>query len=347
MYKIVSSILIILSIVFQACNPSKSRKIDLGIDFVNTNINNNLRGLSVVDESVVWASGTNGVVLNTKDGGINWQIHNIPGADSLDFRSIEAFNKNKAIVVSAGCPASIYLTLNGGKTWDLKWKDDNPAVFLDAISFWNQSDGLVMGDPVDSALFILKTIDGGNNWQRIPSENIPQSLSVEGGFAASGSCLALADNDHAWIGTGGDSAKVYLSKNAGRSWRVVNTSILSGSPMKGIYSLSFKNNKEGIAVGGEWNVEKPIRSRAFTQDGGITWKLGRGSDTFCSGSCYVKGDVYLACGQTGIDLSHDGGETWDHVSDLHLYGIEFSKAGNAGFGTGPSGRLVKISLLEL
>ncbi len=347
MYKTICSLLIILSILFQACKSSQSKKYDLEIDFVNLNITNNLRGLSVVDESVVWASGTNGVVLRTRDGVINWQICTVPGADSLDFRSIEAFNENKAIVVSAGCPASVYLTINAGKTWDLVWKNDDPEIFLNAVSFWNQTDGLVMGDPVDGSLFILKTVDGGNNWRRIPSQDIPKSLAVEGGFAASGTCLALADNGYAWIGTGGDSARVYLSKNAGLSWRVVNTPILSGSPMKGIYSLSFKNNKEGIAVGGEWNVKAPTRSKAFTNDGGKTWTLVGGSHTYCSGSCYVKDNIYLACGQTGIDLSQDGGETWKHVSDLHLYGIEFSESGKTGFGTGPLGRLVKISFKEL
>lgn len=346
-YRTICYLLIFLSIIFQGCKSHPPEKYDLQIDFVNTNITNNLRGLSVVNENVVWASGTNGVVLNTKDGGKNWQIHTVRGADSLDFRSIQAFDENKAIVVSAGCPASIYLTLNGGKSWGLVWDDDNPAVFLDAVSFWNHTNGLVMGDPVDSALFILKTIDGGNNWQKIPTDNIPKSLTVEGGFAASGTCMAMAGKEHAWIGTGGDSARVYLSNNAGNSWSVVNSPILSGSPMKGIYSLSFKNSKEGIAVGGEWNVKNPILSKAFTRDGGLSWLLGKGSDAYCSGSCHVKDDIYLACGQSGIDLSQNGGETWEPVSDLHLYAIEFSKSGKTGFGTGPSGRLVKISLEKL
>jgi photosystem II stability/assembly factor-like uncharacterized protein len=287
------------------------------------------------------------MVLKTMDGGKNWQVSSVPGADSLDFRSIEAFGENKAIVVSAGCPASIYLTVDGGRTWDLTWKDNDPAVFLDAVSFWNKTNGLVMGDPVAGTLFILKTLDGGNTWQIIPGENIPKSLAVEGGFAASGTCLALAGSEHAWIGTGGDSARVYLSNNAGQSWSVVNTPILSGSPMKGIYSLSFKNNLEGIAVGGEWNVKNPMRSKAFTCDGGLTWIEGKGTDTYCSGSCHVKDDIYLACGQSGIDLSQDSGKTWEHVSELHLYGVEFSKSGKTGFGTGPSGRIVKISIIPL
>jgi len=347
MYKNVFSILIVLTIVFQGCKPSQPIKYGLEIGFVNTNITNNLRGLSVVNENVVWTSGTNGVVLKTRDGGENWQIRTVPGADSMDFRSIEAFDENKALVVSAGCPASIYLTIDGGITWNLMWKDDDPAVFLDAVSFWNKTDGLVMGDPVDSALFILKTVDGGNTWQRVPPDNIPKSLPVEGGYAASGTCMAVAGKEHAWIGTGGDSARVYLSNNAGQSWSVVNTPLLSGSPMKGIYSLSFKNKKEGIAIGGEWNVKNPSRSKAYTIDGGKSWVLGTGADTYCSGSCFVKDDIYLACGQMGIDLSQDAGKTWEHVSDLHLYGIEFSPSGKTGFGSGPSGRLVKISIKEL
>ncbi|MCF8364255.1 MAG: hypothetical protein K9H16_00645 [Bacteroidales bacterium] len=318
----------------------------LNTHFVNINITNGLRGLSVVNEKVAWASGTNGVFLKTEDGGETWLIDSIAGAENLDFRSIEAFNQNSAIVVSAGTPANIYLTQDGGTSWELTWSDSNPAIFLDAVSFWSRKEGLVMGDPVDGYMIILKTFDGGKSWHRMAADNIPQSLKTEGGFAASGTCLALAGETHAWIGTGGDSARVYTSQNGGFSWSVTNTPILSGSPMKGIYSLAFKNEANGIAVGGEWNVKNPKRSKAFTVDGGKTWVLAVGADNYCSGSCYVREAVFLACGQSGIDLSVNGGKTWDHISDIHLYGIEFDKSGMTGFGTGPSGRLVKLSLVK-
>lgn len=344
MYRFKIAIFVCLSIVLQACSAEKSGNFELIVDFVNINIINDLRGLSVVNENVLWASGSHGVFLISKDGGESWLIDSVAGAGNLDFRSIEAFDENTAIVVSAGTPANIYLTEDGGKNWELTWSDSNPAVFLDAVAFRNPVEGLVAGDPVDGCLLILKTADGGNSWKRIDPGKIPQSLNTEGGFAASGTCLAMAGEKSAWIGTGGDLARVYYSVDAGLSWFVVNTPILSGSPMKGIYSLSFKNESIGIAVGGEWNVKNPIRSKAFTLDGGKSWALGSGSDTYCSGSCYVKDDIFLACGQSGIDITANGGQTWEHLSDLHLYGLQFDPTGSKGFGTGPSGRIVKLKL---
>jgi len=344
MFSKIFSIFLLLTVVIQGCKSNKKERYILNVENINVNITNNLRGLSVVSDKVVWASGTRGVFLKTRDGGKTWKTDTIDGASELDFRSIEAFDENTAIVVSAGCPASIYITSNGGKRWVLVWKDDNPAIFLDAIAFWNRKEGLVMGDPVEGKLFMLKTSDGGQSWLQILPENIPQSKKIEGGFAASGTCLTVGGKKHAWAGTGGDSARAYYTQDAGASWQVVNTPILSGSPMMGIYSLSFKNNNEGIAVGGEWNVKTPQQSKAFTRDGGRTWSTGTGADTYCSGSCFVKEDIYLACGQSGIDLSVDGGENWEHINDLHLYGLAFEKLGSTGFGTGPSGRLVKLSL---
>ena len=55
-----------------------------------------LRGLSVVDSKVAWASGTDGTVLRTIDGGNSWQRRSIthPGADELDYRDVQAFDED-------------------------------------------------------------------------------------------------------------------------------------------------------------------------------------------------------------------------------------------------------------
>lgn len=313
---------------------------------MNLGINHSLRGLSVVNEKTVWVSGTRGCYLYTTDGGENWNVDSVQGAEMLDFRSVQAFSRDCAILVSAGTPARIYKTSDGGKSWTMPWSDENPAIFLDAVAFWDKENGIIMGDPVDGRLFLLISNDGGDSWQRIPSEAIPEALPVEGGFAASGTCLVVEGRQNAWIGTGGDSARVYHTQDLGKSWSVVNTPILSGGQMKGIYTLAFKDNLNGIAAGGEWNVKNPLNSRAYTSDGGKTWRPGSEVDSFCSGSCFVKDNIYLVCGQSGTDISDDGGETWQNISQQELYGIKFTKNGEVGFGTGPKGRVVKLKLVE-
>ncbi len=332
--------------IISACNVIPSTDFTLEIKHADINIKNGLRGLSVVDKNIAWASGSGGVYLITTDGSETWKTDSIEGASTLDFRSIYAFDEQQAIVVSAGTPARIYKTTDGGSSWRITFTSDDPAIFFDAISFWNEKEGLVMGDPVEGKLYLLKTEDGGETWNKVSPERIPASLVSEGGFAASGTCLATEGNSNAWIGVGGDSARVYRSTDQGNSWRVHQTPILSGSQMRGIFSLSFKNELNGISVGGEWNVKNPPKSRAFTFDGGLTWELGLGVDSYCSGSCFVKDDIYLACGQSGIDISADGGRNWENISELHLYGIKFDETGDVGFGSGPGGRLVRLRLME-
>ena len=55
-----------------------------------------LRGLSVVNEKVIWASGTGGTVIRTIDGGKSWKVMAVPGAEKLDFRDVEAFDAKTA-----------------------------------------------------------------------------------------------------------------------------------------------------------------------------------------------------------------------------------------------------------
>ncbi|HCA59760.1 MAG TPA: glycosyl hydrolase, partial [Blastocatellia bacterium] len=81
------------------------------------------RGLSVVSERVVWASGTGGTVVRTADGGKSWSVMTVPGAEKLDFRDIEAFDANTAYILSIGNgdASRIYKTTDSGKTWELQF----------------------------------------------------------------------------------------------------------------------------------------------------------------------------------------------------------------------------------
>ena len=73
-----------------------------------------LRGLSVVTAEIAWASGSSGTWLRTIDGGETWENGVIAGLDTVDFRSLHAFDALTAIAVSAGQPAVIYKTIDGG-----------------------------------------------------------------------------------------------------------------------------------------------------------------------------------------------------------------------------------------
>ena len=92
-----------------------------------------LRGISAVSANVVWASGSAGTVLRTLDRGATCQSVGPPGTSTLQFRDIEAFGPNKALIMSAGVgtDSRIYRTTDGGQTWTLVFQNTDANAFYD------------------------------------------------------------------------------------------------------------------------------------------------------------------------------------------------------------------------
>src|SRR5690606_13376473 len=124
-----------------------------------------LRGISAVDANVAWASGRAGTVLRTVDGGATWQAIKVPGADELDFRDVEGFDADTAVVLSIGPgqASRVYRTVDGGATWTVALQNDDERAFLDCMAFDGQR-GWLMGDPVDGAFQVHESADGGASW---------------------------------------------------------------------------------------------------------------------------------------------------------------------------------------
>src|SRR5262249_32412726 len=163
------------------------------------------RGLCVVSADVVWVGGTKGTFGRTTDGGKTWSVGTVPGAEKLDFRDVEAFGKTTAYLLSAGPgdASRIYKSTDGGKSWELQFKSDDPAAFFDAIAFWDEQNGIALGDPVKGVFQLIITADGGRNWKPLATKNLPAALPGEGAFAASGTCLVTHGDKDVWFATGG------------------------------------------------------------------------------------------------------------------------------------------------
>ncbi len=180
-----------------------------------------LRGLCVVDRDVVWASGTGGTFLRTRDGGKTWRTGTLPGASALDFRDVHAVDGKTAFVLSigAGDQSRILKTTDGGTTWETAHVNRDPKGFLDALAFWDGENGLAFGDPVDGRFVILRTADGGKTWAPIAADGMPLALAGEGAFAASGTCLVAGEDGRAWFATGGARvSRVFRSTDRGQTW---------------------------------------------------------------------------------------------------------------------------------
>jgi photosystem II stability/assembly factor-like uncharacterized protein len=309
-----------------------------------------LRGLSVVDDRVVWASGTRGTVVRTTDGGATWRVMNVPGADSLDFRDIAAFDAGRAYVLSIGNgnASRIYKTIDGGATWTLQFTNRDMAAFYDCFDFWSPERGLAVSDPVNGRFRVIGTSDGGAAWSELPPERIPPALSGEAAFAASGTCLVVNRPDNVWIASGGGAeARVYRSGAGGISWQVTPTPMQNSAGSRGIFSIAFADAQRGIAVGGDYQAPTDTTANvALTDDGGVTWRPATGRPRgYRSGVAYMPGldgQLLVAVGTSGSDWSFDGGETWMPVDTMTYNSVAFTRAGpGAGWSVGPAGRIAK------
>jgi photosystem II stability/assembly factor-like uncharacterized protein len=311
-----------------------------------------LRGLSIVSPSVVWASGQHGTVVRTTDGGRTWKRDTVPGASGLDLRAIEATSALVAHAVSIGDSSRIYRTTDGGRTWSLRWSATKKGTFLDAIRFWDARHGIAMSDPVDGRFLLLTTSDGGDTWSEIPPERIPPALEGEGGFAASGSCLTVFGSSHVWFASGGAKvARVYHSPDRGRTWSVHDTPIRAGAPSAGIFSIDFRDARNGVIAGGDYQ-QPALRGRnlARTTDGGRTWTLVDSTASpagYRSAVAYVPGDarMLVAVGLNGTDISRDGGASWLEVDSVAYNSAAFATS-SRGWAVGPAGRIARWSRRE-
>jgi photosystem II stability/assembly factor-like uncharacterized protein len=312
-------------------------------------VNVRLRGVSAVSDRVVWASGANGTILRTADGGRTWQRLTVPGTNELDFRDIDAVSSNTAWALSIGPgeASRIYKTSDAGRHWSEQFVNRDPKAFLDAMAFWNASSGVAVSDSVDGRFVILITRDGGSTWTRVPPESLPPALPNEGAFAASGTNVTVVPPGDVWIGTGAaQRSRVLHSIDGGTTWTIADTP-LATSASAGIFSIAFRDRLHGIVVGGDYKKEsQPGQNAAITSDGGATWIPVQGLGGFRSVVAYVPRSATpsaIAVGPTGADWSNDDGRTWKPIAGDGYHAFALTRTGGlVGWGVGEGGRIGKM-----
>src|SRR6187200_2164681 len=149
------------------------------IEILQTGTKTSLRGLSVVSDKIVWVSGSNGMVGKSIDAGKTWQWINVKGFEKRDFRDIEAWDANTAIIMAIAEPAVILKTTDAGVNWKVTYENKSTGMFLDAMEFRDKKNGMVIGDPLKDKLFVATTNDAGESWHETAYENLPKVDSGE------------------------------------------------------------------------------------------------------------------------------------------------------------------------
>jgi photosystem II stability/assembly factor-like uncharacterized protein len=313
-----------------------------------------LRGIHAVGGGVAWASGTNGTVLRTEDGGYEWQSCAMPpGAEKLDFRGVWAWDDNTAMVMSSGTgdASRIYKTVDGCSSWKLLYTNPDKDGFWDAMVAKDQQTIEVLGDPVGGRFVDIGSEDGGKSWRRVDDPRL-RSLPKEGAFAASNSSLAEDwDDGLEYFGTGGpEGARLFDECDPCKreaEFVALSMPMFPKGESSGIFSIGYRFARNGrlhlAAVGGDYmKPNDSTGTAAWSTDGGKTWtaaaKLPHGFRSAVAWDADLK--AWIAAGTNGSDISYDDGRTW-----VPLDGSETGGNWNAlslPWVVGPGGRIAKL-----
>lgn len=283
----------------------------------------------VIDNNKIWYAADKGKYgyydLSTKES-----YQKVIKNDTVfpEFRSISQ-NGKSIFLLSVGSPGLLYKVAKDGSEVKLVYKEGDKKAFFDSMQFWNEKEGIAMGDPIDGCLAVIVTKDYGETWNKIPCGKLPKTEDGEAAFAASNTSLIVSKN-LTWMVSGGKNARVFFSSDKGNSWEVYKSPIVQGQEMTGIFSAHFYDENIGFLTGG--NYEKPEQNsgnKALTINGGKTWSLVSENSGFGYSSCvqFVPesgGKQLVTLGYSGLNYSSDNGMTWKQLlNDKDLHTIRF------------------------
>ena len=351
-------LLLCLFVIFSACKnekqAEKENRVQPEVEYTSVviepileNDSLSIRAIEIIGNNLAFAANnaTFGM-YNFKNK--NWRT-NTQKYDSLvpEFRAV-ASTDNDFFMLSVGSPALLYKTGDSG-AMELVYKEEHEKAFYDAMAFWNNEEGIAMGDPTDNCISIIITRDGGKTWEKLNCDVLPEVIEGEAAFAASNSNITI-EGDNTWILTGGMKSRIYFSPDKGNTWEVYNTPLIDGEATTGGYSMDFYDGNIGIIIGGDYT--KPdgnTGNKAITKDGGKTWDLiAEGQEPgYKSSVRFVPnsgGEKIIATGFSGISYSKDSGKTWEEISKEGFYTLRF-KNDSVAYAAG-KGRIAKLNFTQ-
>lgn len=323
-------LVILLFIGFSACKSEPEQKERVAFSEVEIDVlledSISIRAIEIMGEDLAFA-GSNGAygIYNSRQDQVRVSRQQY---DSIypEFRAVAGTSED-FFMLSVADPALLYKTGDSGQM-ELVYKEEGEKVFYDAMTFWNDMEGIAMGDPVDNCLSVIITRDGGRSWNKLSCDQLPEAAAGEAAFAASNSNIAV-EGEKGWILSGGTRSRVFFTPDKGKTWKIFDTPLVQGESTQGGYSMDFYNDRQGIIIGGDYTApEENKANKAITTDGGKTWRLiAEGKDPgYKSSVRYVPGGggkEIVAVGFSGISYSADAGENWKELSPEGFYTIRF------------------------
>jgi hypothetical protein len=307
------------------------------IKLLSTGVTNSFRGLSVVNDSTFWVSGNKGTVGFSNNYGNSFIWITVKGYEKIDFRDIHAFSESSAIIMGIDSPAFILKTNDKGKTWNKVYENNTSGIFLDALDFYDEKNGIVMGDPIGGRMYFATTNNGGNTWQEKTIEFNITVTKGEAAFASSGSNLKMISNTDFVAITGGMKSSLIENNNTH------NIPIMLGKESTGANAVAVFG-KTIMVVGGDFNAKDSVVNNCAVWNG-KKWKTPKHNPTGYR-SCveHINGKKWAACGLNGVDMSANNGKTFKKISEIGFHACKKSQTGKFIYFSGGAG---KVGILEL
>ncbi|MGB6268430.1 MAG: oxidoreductase, partial [Olleya sp.] len=295
----------------------------------------NVRALEIrKSDSAVFYATSNGRIAPVWDDFLGYNGNNNENFYSNDFSSLKdsatqnyrslAILEKSIFALSIGSPAKLVKVNFSDTIVKIVYQENHKKAFYDSLEFWNDQEGISIGDPTDNCMSVIITRDGGDTWTKLSCDVLPIAKEGEAAFAASDTNIAIV-GDKTWVATGGKASRILFSSDKGKTWEVFDTPIVQGLETTGMYSLDFYDEFNGFAIGGDYTKpEDNAANKIITSDGGKTWQLIGQNQNPGYRSCvqYVpNGNArqLVAIGFKGIDYTNDAGNTWTHLSDEGFY----------------------------
>jgi len=260
----------------------------------------------------VWGSLPNGgpLIERTTDGGQSWD--DISGFSHYRLSSMYFLDSDNGW---ASDGYTIYRSSDSGDTWEeLKYQ-------FRSISIIDSNNIFVSGNTEKTPYIsvILKSVDGGNNWNSVG----PNATGI-----IFSSCFI--DSANGWfVGTNPD---IIRTTDGGSSW-ITNYSSQSNT----LYDVEFINKRIGWAVGESGTIIK-------STDGGINWIPQNIDPTLDlstievidSNLCFINAGTYIL-------KTVDGGNNWDvSYKEGYFSDIQFLNS-TVGFSLDFWGKIIKTT----
>ncbi len=379
------SVLLLLSLVLAATQATS--RVYAQWDIEESHTTASLRGIHNVGGGVAWASGTDGTVLRTEDGGYLWQTCAIPpGAEKLDFRGVQAFDENTAIVMSSGPgdQSRLYKTTDGCQTWKLVFTNPDMDGFWDNLRFEipnpqlreHTRQGVLIGDPVQGRFAIFISSDLGSTWTNVRDKSVKELPRAHGGealFAASNSSAdAVGDAGNLAFVTGGTGGPRMLHLFEGGlvldtwmtppSFEETTIHFPHATESQGAFSLAHRQidqvTFDFMVVGGDYLKPNAPGVSVFLPTPTYSFFMRHQKATYPTtpphgyrSSVAYDADqkLWITVGPNGTDISTDDGKSWRPLMPSPTDPADTDKNWNAlslPFVVGPHGRIGRLRTID-